>query len=89
MRGIQLLLFTCSIVFGGCVSSLPQVPDVKTQMGRDCVTSCQHEHAQCVDVCGGAPEVVPEKSRSDCNNKLEDCYERCVEQEKCHRRDFG
>jgi len=86
MRRILLLLFTLSIVFGGCVSSSPQMPDVKTQMGKNCVRSCQHEHTLCVGTCGGAREVVPE---SDCNHKLEDCYERCVEEEKCHRRDFG
>lgn len=89
MRRILLLLLTFSIVFGGCLSSLPQIPDVKTQIGKDCVRSCQHEHTLCVGMCDAAQEVVPEKGKSDCNDKLEDCYERCVEEEKCHRKDFG
>jgi hypothetical protein len=89
MRRILLLLFTSSIVFGGCASSLPPIPDVKTQMGKECVRSCQHEHTACVGACDGKAEAVPEKSRSECNQKLKDCYERCIEEEKCHRKDFG
>jgi hypothetical protein len=71
------------------VSSSGQMPEGKTQRGRDCLRDFQYEHALCVGTCGGSAEVLPEKSRSQCNQKLEDCHERCVEDETCRRKDFG
>ena len=68
------------IFFGCSAKPLPSMPSVKSQQGRDCLRSCQREHRLCSSACQG---MVLRESRclSQCNQKLEECYRLCLEEE--------
>lgn len=60
------------------VKSLPPLPVVSTQNGRDCLKECQREHRHCTGACQGM--LLEEKvCLSQCNQVLEDCYRLCRE----------
>ena len=81
MKILPLVVFGAFMVLWGCAARpLPSMPSVETQQGRDCVRTCQREHRLCTSVCQG---MLLEESKclSQCNQKLEECYRLCVEEE--------
>ena len=81
MKIFSIAIIGMLFVFCGCSTRpLPSMPSVKTQQGRDCVRNCQREHRLCSSACQG---MVLRESRclSQCNQKLDECYRLCVEEE--------
>jgi hypothetical protein len=72
--GMLITLCSCS------TRPLPTMPKVNSQQARDCLRHCQREHRLCSSACQG---MVLRESRclSQCNQKLEECYRLCVEEE--------
>ncbi len=74
---MKLLRLSCflasSLLFIGCGASMPDMPDVKTQAGRNCMKECQRDHNVCLSVSRG--DLFP-----TCNQKLTECYQLCLDE---------
>lgn len=55
-------------------TSMPRMPDVYTEEGRERVLECQRDHTLCVALCQGDPV----RCNNDCNQKLKECYRLCL-----------
>jgi len=82
MKTLPLVVFGAFMVLWGCSTcrTLPSMPNVETQQGRDCVRTCQREHRLCSSACQGMLLEEP-RCLSQCNQKLEECYRLCVDEE--------
>jgi len=52
------ILVLALFILAGCAITMPTMPDVETQRGRDCVRECQRDLSSCVS----SPQDIPEHS---------------------------
>ena len=93
MRKLLLLVFMFLIACtplpkGPDYRIAPDIPALKTSKGRECAMQCQRDHSLCNDGCQRvvAFDHSSMKQRNwcfwNCNKKLDQCYQLCLEDEK-------
>jgi hypothetical protein len=85
MKKVILVLVAASLYLGGCVSRLPKMPVPNTQKGIDCVRRCQQMHNMGLIQCKGVQSTHFARCVSICNQKLEDCYQLCIQEENLNK----
>ena len=68
-----------AILIAGCtLKKAPDVPTFQNYFGRACGSVCNREHSLCTSEC---TKMVKSGCKSECNQKLEECYNYCLEEE--------
>lgn len=78
-----LSLVIALLLLASCASPMPKMPRVSSQQEKECVRQCQRDHSLCNSSCEGmAIHVNLTQCMSQCNQKLGECYELCLQEEQ-------
>ena len=83
MRKYSLLLVL--ILLFGCARAraLPDMPRFQTREGAECAKDCHKMHSWCISGCvKGEHKRARKTCFSQCSEKLEDCYELCLVEDR-------
>jgi hypothetical protein len=73
-----VFLILMAMLFSACAqSTVPVMPELKTEHAKECARDCQTTYSQCNMACSEMGLATRSKCLDNCNQILKDCYVTC------------